>query len=173
MDPELYATLNLQTKSITELTKDDYIFDYSLASLQDGIETDINEAKAVVWVDRLSIRKQSNKVCLSDKLVAQILYEVWFSLSVKDIDLQIEYANLIVMVGKELSGIINDLELVIRQDALSVEGEEDQEGEEKTGKDEEGVTSQYKSNKSGEEDEGEKDDKPKEKKKQNMDYLCH
>ena len=138
--------------------------DYSLQNRFADIEAYIGDSKATTVVDRLSIRKESNKVCLSDLTIAQVLYEVWYPQSMKDTDLQIEYSNLIVMVGSdELPAIINDLELVINQAEDSIEEGDD--AEEKTGKDEEGVTSQYKSNKSGEEGEVQEEGKPKEKKK--------
>ena len=63
MEPELYETLEKQTKSLRELTKDDYIFDYSLKSNFKHIETSINESKATTWIDRLSIRNNHNNVC--------------------------------------------------------------------------------------------------------------
>ena len=43
----------------------------------------------------------------------------------KDTDLQIEYANLIAIVGTEVSNIINDLELVVNQADDSIEEGDD------------------------------------------------
>ena len=45
------------------------------------------------------------------------------------------------MVGEELQNVINDLELVINEEAESVGEGEEEDQEEKTGKDEEGATS--------------------------------
>jgi hypothetical protein len=99
--------------------------DYSLQNRFSDIEAYINDSKATTVVDRLSIRKESNKVCLSDLAIAQVLYDVWYPQSMKDTDLQIEYANLIAIVGTEVSNIINDLELVVNQADDSIEEGDD------------------------------------------------
>lgn len=68
----------MTTKLLSELTRDDYIVDYSTESRFGDIEEAIHESKAIVWIDRLSIRKDNNRVCLSDKSIAQVLYGSWY-----------------------------------------------------------------------------------------------